>query len=51
MSADEAGQGLPEYGLLVAGIVVMVVGALIMWDDSVNQVWTSIGLYLDRNAP
>ena len=53
---DESGQGLPEYALLVAAVVVMVVAASILFTDEVSQLFTSIGTYINTenaitNAP
>lgn len=48
---DEAGQGLPEYALLVAAVVVMVVTASVLFTDEVRQLFDSIGTYInDENA-
>jgi Flp pilus assembly pilin Flp len=46
---DEAGQGLPEYALLVAAVVVMVVAASILFTNVVKQLFTDIGTYIQAN--
>lgn len=48
---SESGQGLPEYALLVAGVVVLVVSASAIFSGSVAQLFQSIGLYLSGNSP
>lgn len=39
---DQAGQGLPEYALILGLIAVLVVAALTLIEDSVNDVLTTI---------
>lgn len=46
---DESGQGLPEYALLVAAVVVMVVAASTLFADDVETLFTSIGTYINSN--
>lgn len=46
---DESGQGLPEYALLVAAVVVMVVTASALFGDDVQTLFTSIGNYINGN--
>lgn len=43
---DESGQGLPEYALLVAAVVVMVVAASTLFTDDVQTLFTNIGTYI-----
>ena len=45
---DEAGQGLPEYALLVGAVVVMVVAASTLFAGSVSTVFSNIGTYITR---
>jgi Flp pilus assembly pilin Flp len=40
---DESGQGLPEYALLVAAVVVMVIVAASLFTDDVQNLFNSIG--------
>lgn len=40
---DESGQGLPEYALLVAAVVVMVIVAASLFTDDVQQLFNDIG--------
>jgi Flp pilus assembly pilin Flp len=46
---DESGQGLPEYALLVAAVVVMVVAATVLFGDTILDLFNSIGDYIDTN--
>lgn len=46
---DDSGQGLPEYALLVAAVVVMVVAASILFTDEVKALFNSIGNYINTN--
>jgi Flp pilus assembly pilin Flp len=48
---DESGQGLPEYALLVAAVVVMVVAASTLFTGSVQTLFTNIGTYITANSP
>lgn len=47
---DEAGQGLPEYALLVAAVVVMVVTAAILFEDVLVDLINDIGTYISGNS-
>lgn len=46
---DESGQGLPEYALLVAAVVVMVIVASVLFTDDVQTLFNSIGEYINTN--
>lgn len=46
---DESGQGLPEYALLVAAVVVMVVAASVLFKDEVIALFDKIGTYINSN--
>lgn len=48
---DEAGQGLPEYALLVAAVVVMVVGATTLFAEEVQGLFDSIGTFISGHSP
>mgnify|MGYP001053952255 CR=1 FL=1 len=48
---DESGQGLPEYALLVAAVVVMVVVATTLFSDTVKNLFNEIGSYIADNSP
>ena len=48
---DESGQGLPEYALLVAAVVVMVVVASLLFTDVVQDLFNDIGDYIQTNSP
>ena len=47
---DERGQGLPEYALLIAAIVVVVVIATVIFAESVHSLWNDIGTYIQTNG-
>jgi len=47
---DESGQGLPEYALLVAAVVVMVVAASALFADEIQGLFNDIGDYIDTNS-
>jgi Flp pilus assembly pilin Flp len=46
---DEAGQGLPEYALLVAAVVIMVIAATALFADDVQNLFNSIGGEISAN--
>jgi Flp pilus assembly pilin Flp len=46
---DESGQGLPEYALLVAAVVVMVIVASTLFADDVQNLFNSIGSEIATN--
>ena len=48
---DESGQGLPEYALLVAAVVVMVVVASLLFTDVAQDLFNDIGDYIQTNSP
>jgi len=48
---DESGQGLPEYALLVAAVVVMVIAATTLFADDVQGLFNNIGDYITDNDP
>ena len=43
----DAGQGLTEYALLLAAIVVLVITATVMYDGEIATLFTSIGGYMN----
>jgi len=47
--SDDSGQGLPEYALLVAAVVVMVVAAASLFTEQVKTLFASIGTYINTN--
>ncbi len=44
--ADEIGQDLIEYGLLVSGIALMAIAAIRTFGVAVGQLWFHIGTQL-----
>ncbi|MDO8625950.1 MAG: Flp family type IVb pilin [Candidatus Magasanikbacteria bacterium] len=45
---DESGQTLSEYGLLVAVIAVAIVGAVVVFRDKIQGVFTTAGDALSK---
>jgi Flp pilus assembly pilin Flp len=45
---DDAGQGAPEYALLLAGVVVLVILATTLYDGEITSLFTSIGGYMNN---
>ncbi|WP_141771926.1 Flp family type IVb pilin [Rossellomorea aquimaris] len=39
LAVEEEGQGLSEYGLVVAGVVVIVVAALALLEGEINELF------------
>lgn len=48
---DEEGQGLVEYGLILALIALVVVTALSPLGDKVKGIFDSVGNKLDEEVP
>lgn len=48
---EESGQGLVEYGLLVALIVGVVIAALLIFGNSLSDFFTGIGDSLQGQLP
>lgn len=46
LRSDERGQGLAEYGLIIILVAVIVVGAMAVFGDSIQQLFTRIGSQL-----
>ncbi|CAH2714470.1 hypothetical protein BACCIP111895_01633 [Neobacillus rhizosphaerae] len=44
---EEEGQGLSEYGLILAGVVVIAVAAVVTLSDSLETLWTKISTALN----
>ncbi len=47
---DESGQGLPEYALLVAAVVVMVIAATALFAGDVQNLFNDIGERIDSGS-
>jgi Flp pilus assembly pilin Flp len=47
---NESGQGLPEYALLVAAVVVMVVVAATVFTDDIQNLFNDISDYMTTNS-
>lgn len=48
---DDAGQGMVEYGLILALIAVVVVGALATMGGNISSMFTSVAGKLGVTAP
>lgn len=46
---DEEGQGMTEYGLIIALIAIVVIGALVALSGSLNGIFGRAGAALDAN--
>lgn len=44
---DNRGQGSPEYALLLAGVVVVVIVATTLFGDDVRNLFVSIGTWIN----
>jgi Flp pilus assembly pilin Flp len=49
--SDETGQGLSEYALLVAAVVVLVVAVSILFSEEVMGIFNSIDDYINDSGP
>ncbi len=47
---DESGQGLPEYALLVAAVVVMVIAATALFATEVQNLFDRIGSRINNGS-
>ncbi len=43
---DEKGQGMVEYGLIIALIAVVVIAALLILGPQINDLFTDVGTHL-----
>jgi Flp pilus assembly pilin Flp len=48
---DETGQGLPEYAMLVAAVVVLVVSLFILSTDQIARFFGNIDEYINTEGP
>ena len=49
LRTDESGQGLAEYALLVAGVVMMVVAAMTLFSGEVVELFQRIGGVMEES--
>ena len=49
--ASEEGQGMAEYGLIIALVAVLLIGALTAFKEDIAGVFTNIGAGFDGTAP
>lgn len=45
---DENGQGMVEYGLIIALIAVVVIGALALLGPKIRDIFTNVNTELDK---
>ncbi len=43
LKKEESGQGMVEYGLIIAGIAIVVVGAIFLLGDDIAGMFNSVG--------
>ncbi|MBM7855615.1 pilus assembly protein Flp/PilA [Desulfohalotomaculum tongense] len=48
---EEEGQGMAEYGLILALVAVVAIGALITLGDSISQKFTDVNTGLSGSDP
>ncbi len=44
---DESGQGLTEYGMLLAAVVVVLIAVLVAFRDNIQDIFTELNGDLD----
>lgn len=47
---DETGQGLPEYGLIIGLVAIVVVAALLVLGPKVRALYDTIGDYIPTST-
>ena len=48
---EESGQGMVEYGLIIAGIAIVVMGAIFLLGPKISGFFTTVGTQLDSVSP
>jgi len=48
---DERGQGMTEYGLILALVAVLLIGSLLALKDKLAGIFTDVGTGLDGTDP
>ena len=51
LKTEESGQGMVEYGLIIAGIAIVVMGAIFLLGPKITSMFTGIGDQLDTVTP
>ena len=49
--SDESGQGLVEYGLVIALVAIAIIGTMVIFKDKIVGLFTRMGTKLDTAAP
>lgn len=49
LKTEEDGQGMVEYGLIIAGIAIVVMAAIWLLGPKIAQLFTDIGTELDAH--
>lgn len=45
--SDESGQGLVEYGLVIALVAIAIIGTMVIFKDKIAAMFTRMGTKLD----
>lgn len=51
LRTEESGQGMVEYGLIIAGIAVVVMGAIFLLGPKIEEMFTDVQTQLESAAP
>jgi pilus assembly protein Flp/PilA len=51
LKEEESGQGMVEYGLIVAGIAIVVMGAIFLLGPKIAGFFDTVGEKLDTVSP
>ena len=47
LKTEESGQGMVEYGLIIAGIAIVVMGAIFLLGPKISTMFEDVGTQLD----
>ncbi len=50
LKTEESGQGMVEYGLIIAGIAIVVMGAIFILGPKISTLFDNVGTQLDSAA-
>ncbi len=51
LRTEESGQGMVEYGLIIAGIAIVVMGAIFLLGPKISTLFDNVGTQLESAAP
>ena len=51
LKEEESGQGMVEYGLIIAGIAIVVMGAIFLLGPKISGFFTQVGTKMDTVSP